>query len=650
MTESAADHVREGNALLVSDSPGPACVAFCRALNHEPRLAAAHYGIGVAMLLAGQAKDSLPCLMSAAMLQPASSQFIIALARALLDSGEGARAASLLAQACQANPDDIALREAAAQCPPDSKEQPNLDGFASRVSAEVGSEIYADAMAALERGAFDYAFGEASRLIWIAPQSVAVWTLLGAAAQACGRIEYSEMCARRAVALAPSEAGSWIALARLVGSAEGRTDEIAPLWAAALARDPANPDLIIEAVAVHDRLNDPVAMFAVLEAARAAGADFSRGELLDAQARALRQLDRLDEAKASIEAALAASGDRDQLRSRQFTLGAIEDRRGDYRGAHTAFLAGNSLREAVWETEGDCDHTMVTRRIESLHRRLHAEIDTGRSAVEDTSAGPANIAFLVGFPRSGTTLLDTILRSHSRVRVVEEQKILINALRSVAGGMSGDESSFTEDWLDRLDAGDPAELRAAYLRQMASFAGEPLSDERVYIDKLPLNMNWAPLMNRILPRAPFILARRHPLDVAISNLAQDYKPNNAMLNMTSLERIDRLYDGSFALWEAFVDWRKPSVETVVYEDLLDDLEAVVSRVMKSLGLEWEDSQARFFETARKRDRIKTPSAGQVTQELYSGSKERWHNYAFAFEGADTAALRAWALKQGYADE
>ncbi|WP_339748726.1 sulfotransferase [uncultured Maricaulis sp.] len=650
MTETAAQIMRQGSDLLAAGAQDDACTAFCRALDLEPQLAVAHYHLGAVLLFTGRSGDALPALMSAVMLQPGNAGFTIALARALLESGERERAASLLVKACGSQPNDAALRAAAAQCPPGHSAPANLDGFTSRVSAAEGNALFAGAAAALEAGRFDQALAQAGELVWIAPQSVAVWTLLVAAARACGRAGYAEICARRALAITPSDAQCRALLAELVGNAEGRTDEADRLWNAALRLDPVNPDLIVRAAAFYDKQLDPAALLNLLETARGAGADFDRADLLDSQARALLRVGRLDEAQASITRALAKPGEPDQIRSRQFTLGAIEDKRGYHFEAYAAFEAGNRLREVVWEAEGPCDHTMITRRIESLHRRLRAEIASGRNAVADAAAGPANIAFLVGFPRSGTTLLDTILRSHSRVRIVEEQKVLINALRSVAGGMSGDESNFTEAWLDQLDASDPGTLRTAYLEQMAGFADDPLSDERVYIDKLPLNMNWAPMINRILPRATFILARRHPFDVAISNLAQDYKPNNAMLNMTSLERIDRLYDGSFALWQDFVDWRKPRVETVAYEDLLDDLEGVVSRVMQGLGLEWEEAQARFFETARKRGRINTPSANQVTQELYSSAKQRWRNYAFAFDGAETAALRDWALRQGCDDE
>ncbi|WP_417482655.1 sulfotransferase [Maricaulis sp.] len=648
MTETAAEFMREGQALLAGGSQTEACLAFCRALDREPRLVAAHYNLGAVLLMSGRAREGLPCLMTAAMLQPGVAQLIIALARALVETGEAGRAASLLAKACREQPGDAALREASAQCPPPVTMDGRLDGFATRIAAAEGNAMYAEAMAAHEAGRVGEAYSRASELVWIAPQSVAVWSLLAETALLAGHGDHAEMCARRALAITPKNAQCWAVLARMVGEAEGRADDACPIWQAALNLDPVNLELFAQAASWHDRHLDPEAMLALIETARRAGADFTRPDLLDVQARAQLRAGKLEAAHASIKQSLAGPGEPDQLRSRHFTRGAIADKLGQYREAHAAFLDGNALLEAVWEQDGPCDHTMVTRRIESLHRRLDAEIASGQSAVADSGEGPDNIAFLVGFPRSGTTLLDTILRSHSRVSVVEEKRVLGDALRSVVGGMSGDESNFTEDWLDRLELSDTGVLRASYLEQMARHAGEPLASDRVYIDKLPLNMNWAPLIHRLFPRAVFILAGRHPLDVAISNLAQDFKPNNAMLNMTSLARIDRLYDLSFSLWEAFEAWREPVVERIAYEGLIQDLEASVTPLMQRLGLEFEPAQARYFETARQRGRINTPSANQVTQTLYATSRERWRHYDFAFEGEDSGHLRAWAKRMGYA--
>ncbi|SDL75620.1 tetratricopeptide repeat-containing sulfotransferase family protein [Maricaulis salignorans] len=716
MTETIEDFIREGNAQLGAGAHGSACLAFCRALDLEPRLAAAHYNLGAILLMSGRAAESLPCLMTAAMLKPSSTQLTIALARALLESGYADRAAATLDRASRDAPDDAMLRELTGQYPLSPAAAASLDGFANRVSPAQGDASFQRALAAFDAGRDEEAFALASELIWVAPRSLPVWKLLSSAAETCASGEYAEMCARRALAIEPQDARAWTNLARIVRGADGRQgdaerilrrglevcgpgetlavalcdllfganepergvavldeveaalsapsarlkrlraaalenagvfDEAEAHYRAALALAPTNPEIISAAAAFFDRQVDIAPLQALIEKAHADGIDFNADELRHAEARLMLRTDRPEDARASVLRAMELPAAPDQVRSRYYTLGRIEDKLGNYPAAFDAFQAGNALRETVWETHGPCDHTVTTRRIESLQRRLAAEIESGRSAIEDREAGPGNIAFLVGFPRSGTTLLDTILRSHTRVSVIEEKPILNRALRNVVSGVSGDETNFTEEWLDQIDACDPAQLRASYLEQMAEYAGEALDDGRIYVDKLPLNMNRAPTIQRMFPRAVFILAGRNPLDVAISNLVQDFSPNNAMLNMTSMARIDRLYDLSFSLWEAFEVWRKPIVERVTYENLVEDLEASVTPLMRRLGLEFEPAQARYFETARGRGRINTPSATQVTQSLYKTSTERWRNYAFAFEGEDSARLRAWADKLGY---
>tara|TARA_R110000868_G_scaffold106587_3_gene292256 strand:+ start:25859 stop:28018 length:2160 start_codon:yes stop_codon:yes gene_type:complete len=709
--------LREGNARLAAGEHGAACLAFCRALDLEPRLAAAHYNLGAVLLMAGRAGDSLPSFMTAAMLQPANVQFTIGLARALLESGEPDRAAATLEAASKAAPGDAGLKDLTRQFPLGEEAAARLDGFANRADPADGDALFQQALAAFNAGKDEEAFGLSSRLIWIAPRSLPGWKLLSCAAETCASGEYAEMCARRAVAIEPHDARAWSNLARIVRGAEGRNQDAERIlrraleicgpgetlavalcdllfaqnkaesaiavidavesalpaqsarlkrmraaalessseyakaeqcYREALALAPESPEIISAAAAFFDRQVDVAPMLELIDRARAAGIDFDVDELRHAEARALLRTGRAAEAHESILRALSLPGEKNQVRSRYYTLGRVEDALGNYEAAFEAFRIGSVLREEVWETHGPCDHTVTLKRIESIQRRLSAEIESGQSAVGDREAGPANIAFLVGFPRSGTTLLDTILRSHSRVRVIEEQPILNRALRNLVDGVTGDETNFTEEWLDQLDACDPAEMRASYLEQMAEFAGEAIDDSKVYIDKLPLNMNRAPMIHRMFPRAVLILAGRNPLDVAISNLVQDFSPNNAMLNMTSLERIDRLYDLSFSLWETFEAWRQPVVERVVYEDLVVDLEASVTPVMQRLGLAFEPAQARYFETARKRDRINTPSANQVSQALFTTSKERWRNYAFALKGEDSAHLRAWAEKLGYA--
>lgn len=708
--EDAGKYIREANRSLAAREYANSCLAYCRALDLEPRHAHAHHNVGAILLMAGRAPEALPALLTAHDLDPDSALFAASLARGLLVLGETDRAVSLLDAAIATHPGETALQ--ALRAPLGT----GPTGGSRPPDSEAITERFALARTRLDQGEWKAAYDAGRSLIFLRPDDPALWRLLAESGQACATAEEAELSARRALALDPADERNWRVLcdilttvpARLADAERvvrraiaacgprdvlvshlferlvrtGREDEAlglldaatqgdgpvpagllqlhalaleqrgdidaaAALFEDALARSPENRELVLAALAFYDRHLDPEAMLQLLNRAREAGLDFQTGEMCDAQARALRRAGRLEEARLAIARALELGGTADQRRSRLFTQARILDSQGAFAGAFDSADQANRLLELVWEERGPCDHTMALRRLDSLGRRLDCEIESGCPAVADSGDGPANIAFLIGFPRSGTTLLDSILRSHSLVEVLEEQPVLINALRAAEPGPSGDETVFTEGWLDRLEQADPARLRAHYIEHLSRHVGQAIDPGKVYVDKLPLNINWAALIHRIFPRAVFILALRHPFDVAVSNLLQDYRPNNAMLNMTRLSRIDAFYSQSFAFWERFEHWRRPRVVRVRYEALVDDLEAAIEPVMTALGLTLEPAQSRFFETARQRGRISTPSAEQVTRRLYTSSRERWRNYAFAFSGGTYPGLRAWAERLGY---
>jgi len=450
------------------------------------------------------------------------------------------------------------------------------------------------------------------------------------------------------------EATQWHVLEARVLDACGEVDAAAEVFRTALADGESPAKLLIAAAVYHERDLDPGAWLGLYKDAQARGADLDHPDLHHALARALLRSGAVERADQAIKLALAGQLGDDARRGASFAAGRIADRLGRFEEAWRHFEVGNRLLEAGWEAAGQCDHTRPLARLESLTRRLDAEIASGTKAAitpevtPDMEAG-SDLAFLVGFPRSGTTLLDSVLRSHSTIKVVEEKPILIEALRSVVPGMAGDETEFSEAWLDGVGAADVGALRTAYRQRLAHYAGER-ADGVCVVDKLPLNLNWVAVIHRIFPAAGFILARRHPLDVAVSNFAQDFAPNNAMMVMTRLERIAAFHAASFDLWDRFVAWRQPRWADVVYEALIDDPETAIAPVMAMLGRDWEAQQARFFETARARRRISTPSAHQVTQPLYTGSRDRWRHYVEFLDGAACAPVWKRAQVWGFATE
>lgn len=313
-----------------------------------------------------------------------------------------------------------------------------------------------------------------------------------------------------------------------------------------------------------------------------------------------------------------------------FELGQLLDRRGDYPGAHEALARANRLQSADPRYPG-VNPDRFHERVRS-YRSVTPDLKTGRP---DRGAP----VFMLGFPRSGTTLLDQILDAHPALQVMEERP----CLETVQARLEKEIGPFPACL---SNAGDSARTtqRAAYAECASGFL-DRRGGARL-VDKYPLNIIRTPLIQWLFPGAPVILSLRHPCDVVLSCFMQQFVPNDAMANFASIEDAARLYAEVMELWETNQDQLGLSVHTVRYEDLLADFDETVSHCLEFLGLEWTDGVRDFAEHARKRDRIVTPSYRQVTRSLYDSSLGRWRNYRDQFGGA-LQMLEPFVSRFGY---
>jgi len=255
-------------------------------------------------------------------------------------------------------------------------------------------------------------------------------------------------------------------------------------------------------------------------------------------------------------------------------------------------------------------------------------------------AEDVSIAFLVGFPRSGTTLLDTILRSHPGITVVEEKPMTKRMDKQF-----GRKASIEE--LNKLTISDLRRLRQAYLDELKNHVSS--SDMRgLVIDKLPLNICIAGLIHRVFPKAKFILALRHPCDCVFSSFAQNFILNSAMANFLTLDQSAKFYAAVMGLWQAYRNALSLDVGVVKYEDLIQDLRGTCMPLIAFLGLEWDDNLLNYQKTARGRGWISTPSYDQVTQPLYKQASGRWKNYREPMQEV-LPILEPWIKEFGYGD-
>jgi hypothetical protein len=236
-----------------------------------------------------------------------------------------------------------------------------------------------------------------------------------------------------------------------------------------------------------------------------------------------------------------------------------------------------------------------------------------------TGAGaPRRHVFLVGFPRSGTTLLELVLASHPDVVTLEERPLLEPAENEFLVSPA----SFQR----LLDAGDDLldPFRDLYWRQVAD-RGLAVAG-KVFVDKLPLGSVLIPLIARLFPSARILFAERDPRDVVLSCFRRGFKLNPSMYQFVSLEGAARFYDAVMSVADRYRRLVPDRVHAVRYETLVTDFEGEVRAICEFAGLAWNESVNDFAQTARSRT-IRTPSAPQVRKGLYTSGAGQWRRYA-----------------------
>ena len=247
--------------------------------------------------------------------------------------------------------------------------------------------------------------------------------------------------------------------------------------------------------------------------------------------------------------------------------------------------------------------------------------------------------FLIGFPRSGTTLLDTILRTHQTVEVIEEKPLIRNFLIKLEKKTN---NNFNH--LNNLDDDFIKEMQNFYFFEREKYIKN--KNTKIIIDKLPLNIIHIGEILRFFPNAKFILALRHPYDSVLSCFMQQFTLNPAMKNFLTINGGAYLYDLVMSLWEIYTNNFSVNFHSIRYEDLVSNFETETKKVFKYLELEWNDNIKDFYLTAKNRTDISTPSYDQVTSPIYSRSISRWNNYEKRFEN-EKKYLDKWVKKFNY---
>ena len=335
----------------------------------------------------------------------------------------------------------------------------------------------------------------------------------------------------------------------------------------------------------------------------------------------------------------AASGNRVGSHKLLFEAAQAEQALGQYEKAFGTLIKAN-LQQISATPRGRADPARVFDQIYALGEVIDRLDDKGPSTIDCCNREGMPV-FLVGFPRSGTTLLDQVLDSHPSVVVLEERPLVAGVIRR----MKNASLLYPQD-LPRLNNTFLEELRSGYLEDRDRYIDVPKSS--VFIDKLPLNIVHVALIQRVFPKAKFLLALRDPCDVCLSCFAQSFELNDWMAVFTDIAETARMYDEVFDLWFRTLEKLQLEHHVVRYEDLISDLRGTASAALTFLGLEWDEGMAAFHEHAKRRGNLTTPSHAQVTQPIYGHAVRRWKRYGTAMDDiAEFLGPRRAAL--GYGD-
>lgn len=467
----------------------------------------------------------------------------------------------------------------------------------------------------------------------IDPEAVDIRVQLGDTLQLLGAVAEAAEAYGRALKLVPARAPLHFKRGNAFVSLN-RPDAAEAHFRRAIALKPNFADAHNNLLELLQQSNDKAKLDRALAVAREACPDSPLIAL--SEAKLLRARGELERARALLEAAPGTQQPAQWRAARAAVLGGVLDALGKPDTAMEAFREANDQAAASPRGQA-CDPARYRALVERIAAALDArEPEAGHLPPADAPA------FLVGFPRSGTTLLDSVLRSHAAVEVVEERPALSAAIRALENrGLH-----YPED-LARLDETVRAELHAQYRSQLdaarSSAAGDPAA---LVVDKLPLNLIHADLIAALYPGARIVLALRHPCDCVLSCVMQNFGPNDAMANFWRLEHAAALYDRVMRLWVRARAVLPLNVVEVRYEDVVADFDRTVKWLLTGLGQGWDPGVRRFAETARARKRIDTPSYEQVTQPLYRRASGRWQRYRGHLEPV-LPTLRPWIDHFGY---
>ncbi|THD71072.1 tetratricopeptide repeat-containing sulfotransferase family protein [Phenylobacterium sp.] len=447
------------------------------------------------------------------------------------------------------------------------------------------------------------ALAQFDQAVAIAPAFAGAHGARGGCLESLGRLNEAEAAFRRAIELQPENLGGLAGLANLM-SRRGAHAEARAMADKVLAAQPGYPDAVNVAAAA---------------------------ELADGDAPA---------AQARLEAVIPDPRlTPQQLAFAQGLLGDVLDARDRIPEAFSAYAACNM---GLWRTYA-ATYGAPPSALEFAHGmigRLEAIDPKAWTAAGEPAPGATGHVFLLGFPRSGTTLLEQVLASHPEVRALEERETLSAAMRAFLAAPQD---------LDRLavaSEGELAPLRAAYWARVREEGAQV--EGKLFVDKHPLNTFKLPLIARLFPQARILFAQRDPRDVVLSCYRRRFVMSGSAYQLLTLPGAAGYYDAAMQVAERLAPALAGRTHVVRHEALIEDFDGVVGAVCAFLGLPWTDDLRAFSNRTRDRG-IATPSGAQLAGGLSAEGVGQWRRYRQQMAPA-LPKLAPWVERFGYAPQ
>ncbi|HVE23022.1 MAG TPA: tetratricopeptide repeat protein [Acidocella sp.] len=598
---AAIYHASLGNALQKLGQLDGAAAAYTQAIVAKPDFVEAHYNLGNVLKALGRLDDAVAAYQEALRFKPDYAQAHANLGTALQALSRLDEAVAAYNNALRHKPD---LAEAYSNLGSVFKELGRLDEAVTACNAAIRlkpgyARAHANLGSALQTlGRLDEAIAAYEHAISCNPDFAEAHANLGSALQALGRLDDAVTACCTAIRCNPDFATAHANLGNVLREL-GRFDEALAAYerAASLPGPVAEQTLVNRAVLLMERgqADQAEALFehAVKLFPRSASAWFNRVDLVRSAAD--------DPAIAAMQALLAsgAVSPADQIML-HFALGKVFLDLGESDRAFVHFDRGNRMKRALIAYDADATGRWMAKIAEYFPAALLERL-AGRGAA---SSRPI---FVVGMPRSGTTLVEQILASHPDIHGAGELPH-IQKLASQLGDFPG-----------AIAPAQLAPLGAAYLEAIAALG----PGKRHVVDKMPANFFYSGLIRLILPEARIIHCRRDPVDTCLSCYSKLFSSGQLFsYDQAELGRYHRDYRALAAHWRTVLP--ATYFYEVDYEAVVADLESETRRLLDWLSLPWDPACLEFHRTERP---VRTASVNQVRKPVYRSSAGRWRQHA-----------------------